>query len=391
VRILYHHRTRAGDGQGVHIRALQQALRELGHEVVEVSLVKNEPARVETPAKSWSAVDALPRFARELAEYSYTTFGRPKIVAAGVRQDCDVIYERYAFGNAAGIMAARKLRVPLILEVNSPMVLELSRTRGLSFPRLARSMENWIFRSADRVCVVTEVLREMLVELGVERSRLLVTPNGVHLRQFDYAAGARERARVELGLDVADGDVVLGFVGFYREWHRLDLVLDALTRPGLARARLVLVGEGPAHADLAERARRLGVEPRVRFAGPRPHERIAELLPAFDVALVPAINPYASPLKLFEYMAAGLPSIAPDQPNLREVLEHERNALLVKPNDAPSLEAALAQLVQDRNLRERLGARARSDVIERDLTWIGNARRVVAAAEEVLAERRRKR
>ena len=131
--------------------------------------------------------------------------------------------------------------------------------------------------------------------------------------------------------------------------------------------------------------------PSVSFLAGDWHERIAELLPALDVALVPAINPYASPLKLFEYMAAGLPSIAPDQPNLREVLEHERNALLVKPNDAPSLEAALAQLVQDRNLRERLGARARSDVIERDLTWIGNARRVVAAAEEVLAERRRKR
>lgn len=395
MRILYHHRTQADDGQGVHIRALQKALREAGHEVFEVSLVQrtSEPQkRADAPARSrWSLVSRMPRFARELAEYAYTSFGRPRIVSAGVRHDVDVIYERYAFGNAAGIMAARRLRVPLILEVNSPMVLELSRTRGLSFPRTARRLENWIFRSADRVCVVTQVLGEMLVEQGVERERIFVTPNGVHLEQYEFARDARARARVELLPAAPDDEVWLGFVGFYRDWHRLDLVLDALTKPALSRARLVLIGEGPAHATLLEQARRLGLESRVTFAGPRAHAAIPALLPAFDVALVPAINPYASPLKLFEYMAAGLPSIAPDQPNLREVLEHDRNALLVTPADAPSLEAALERLVSDAGLRARLGARARSDVLERDLTWSGNARRVVAAAEELLEQRRRER
>jgi len=115
------------------------------------------------------------------------------------------------------------------------------------------------------------------------------------------------------------------------------------------------------------------------------------LLPAFDLALVPAINPYASPLKLFEYMAAGLASIAPDQPNLREVLEQDRNALLVTPGDGESLRAALERLVNDVQLRKRLGTRARADVLERDLTWRGNARRVIEVATELVAERRRNR
>jgi glycosyltransferase involved in cell wall biosynthesis len=393
VKIVYHHRTQADDGQAVHIRALQQAFVEEGHEVAEVGLVARAGDGATNGASRrsrWGVVAHMPRFARELAEYAYTSFGRPKIVAAARLHEADFIYERYAFGNAAGVQAAARLRIPLILEVNSPMVLELERTRGLSFPSFARRLEGWIFRSADRVCVVTEVLGEMLVELGVARERLLVTPNGVHLEAFDYGDRAATRARARDALQLGaerPGELVLGFVGFYREWHRLDLVLDALARPALAHARLVLIGEGPAHAALAEQAQRLALGERVRFAGPRAHGEVAALLPAFDVALVPAINPYASPLKLFEYMAAGLASIAPDQANLREVLEHERNALLVAPGDGAALAAALERLGRDGALRARLGAAARATVLERDLTWRGNARRVAAAAQALVDER----
>lgn len=391
MRILYHHRTQAEDGQAVHIRSLQRAFEQLGHEIVEVSLVQRAPANrgaPTPPAKPppWRALTKLPRFAREIAEYAYTSVGRPRILAAARGRKVDFIYERYAFGNAAGVMAARRLGLPLILEVNSPMVMELSRTRGLSFPRTAARLENWIFASADRVCVVTQALGEILVGLGVQRERLLVTQNGVELERYEYGdrAAARVAAREELGLGAARvGEVWLGFVGYYRDWHRLDLVLDALATPQLARARLAIVGEGPAHDALAAQCERLGLGARVVFCGPRRHERIPRLLPAFDIALVPAINPYASPLKLFEYMAAGLAAVAPDQPNLREVLTDGENALLVAPGDGAQLQRALERLVADDALRTRLGARAQQTVIERDFTWIGNARRVVEAAREL--------
>jgi glycosyltransferase involved in cell wall biosynthesis len=145
----------------------------------------------------------------------------------------------------------------------------------------------------------------------------------------------------------------------------------------------VLVGEGPAHDELVAAAGRHGVERRVVFAGRRAHDEVPALLAAFDLALVPAINPYASPLKLFEYMAAGLPVVAPDQPNLREVLESEGNALLVPREDGEALAVAVTRLVGDAELRRRLGRAARRTVVERDLTWRGNARRVVAAVEGI--------
>jgi glycosyltransferase involved in cell wall biosynthesis len=387
VRILYHHRTQAEDGQAVHIRSLQRAFAEEGHEVREFGLVSRAGSGQASDERDggsrWGVLTHLPRFARELAEYAYTPVARPRLISAARQLSADFIYERYAFGNAAGLQAARRVGCPLVLEVNSPMVLELENTRGLSFPGVARRMEAHVFKSADLVCVVTGVLRDMLVELGVDRERLLVTPNGVHLDQYPPDdESARTAARRALGIGAAhDGRTVLGFVGYYRPWHRLDLVVEGLARDALAETVLVLVGEGPAHEELIRTAEASGVKDRLIFAGARAHDEIPELLPAFDVALVPAINPYASPLKLFEYMAAGLAVIAPDQPNLREVLESDANALLVTPDDGAELCAAIERLVSDPALRCQLGKAARRTVVQRDLTWRGNARRVIAAVE----------
>ena len=117
----------------------------------------------------------------------------------------------------------------------------------------------------------------------------------------------------------------------------------------------------------------------MHFSGTRPHDRIPVLLPAFDAAVVPAINPYASPLKLHEYMAASLPVVAPDQPNLREVLTHDLDAVLVPPGDPDAMAAAVLALARDASRRARLGEAARKRIVEGDLTWEGNARRVLAA------------
>jgi len=395
MRILYHHRTQAEDGQAVHIRSLIRAFETTGHEVHEVGLVRagsgagsdagsgGAPSPRSGRAR-WSWVTRLPRFARELAEYGYNGIARRKLVGEAARFEPDFVYERYAFGNAAGVLATRKLGLPLVLEVNSPMVLELERTRGLSFPGFARKLESFVYRSAERVCVVTRVLADMLADLGVERERLLVTPNGVDLGLYERAdpEAARRDALRALGL-APEGGAVLGFVGYYRDWHRLDVAVRGLATRELADARLVLIGEGPAREELAELARELGVSGRVHFAGRRAHREIPGLLCALDVALIPAINPYASPLKLHEYMAAGLAVVAPDQENLRELLVDGENALLVPAGDADALSAAIVRLVGDGALRGRLGSAARATVEREDLTWEANARRVVAAVQEL--------
>jgi glycosyltransferase involved in cell wall biosynthesis len=99
---------------------------------------------------------------------------------------------------------------------------------------------------------------------------------------------------------------------------------------------------------------------------------------------MPGITPYACPLKLIEYLAAGLPAVVPDQANIRELVTDRESGILFEPESTNALSAALAHLTSDDGLRRRLGSSARQTVERRDLTWSGNARRVVREVEPLL-------
>jgi glycosyltransferase involved in cell wall biosynthesis len=109
-------------------------------------------------------------------------------------------------------------------------------------------------------------------------------------------------------------------------------------------------------------------------------EAIPDSIRTFDIALQARAVDYASPLKLFEYMACGRAIVAPDQPNIREILTNEENALLFDPDKPASLWQAIRRLAADPELRERLGYAAREILDARDYTWEGNATRVIQLA-----------
>jgi glycosyltransferase involved in cell wall biosynthesis len=163
-----------------------------------------------------------------------------------------------------------------------------------------------------------------------------------------------------------------------RSWHGLDLVIRGMATPTEGpRVTLRVVGDGPARAELEQLATTLGVADRIRFTGVVEHALVPDLVQEFDIALQPRVVAYASPLKIFDYMAAGRAIVAPDQPNIREILEHERTALLVDPADPDGVWRAVLRLARDPGLRGRLGAAARMELETREFTWLGNARRIV--------------
>lgn len=392
MRILYHHRIRGIDGQAVHVRAMVKALEEEGHEVREVAL---EPVTGEASSRRprsapgrrpWRAVDRLPMAFREGAEYVSSAATWRMVRREAEELAPDFIYERHAFGNVGGVLAGNGLGVPVVLEVNSPLLEELSRTRGIAFPAVARRLEAFALDRADLVLAVSAELREKLLPHAGRATRVLAIPNAVDAAAFRPAGdGERDSARRALDLPTGGGrpGFVLGFTGYVREWHRLDLVLEALARPELADARFVVAGEGPWSAELARRAADLGVADRVTALGARRHEEMPTVLAALDVAVLAGTPAYASPLKLYEYLAAGLPVVAPDQENLHEVLRDRENALLFPPGDAAALGGALVELKRDAALRARLGARARETVLEDRRSWRGVARRVVEEARSL--------
>jgi glycosyltransferase involved in cell wall biosynthesis len=352
----------------------------MGHEVLVVGPSGFAKASLGAESRLVGLVRRrLPAFVGELAElaYSIPAWWRLRRAAEGFRPD--VIYERYNLFYLSGAVLARRLGLPFLVEVNAPLAEERARFGKLGLRRLARWTEAFVWRRADRVLPVTEVLAGHVAAAGAERARIVVVPNGIHLEEFVPPPPP----------DPPPAELTLGFVGFVRDWHGLDQVVrDIAAWQGEPRLRLLVVGEGPARPGLEALAAELGIADRVRFTGLVEREEIPRRIGSFDIALQPASVPYASPLKLFEYMAMARAIVAPDQPNLREVLTHEDNALLFDPRQPGALWAAILRLATDAPLRARLGVAARQTILGRDLTWEGNARRVAAMAEAELARRR---
>ena len=383
MRILYHHRTASRDGQAVHIEEMVSALRSRGHEVVVVG--------PHIPAADAMGVDigwvhrlkgALPKWLYELLELAYSAVAYIRLARAVRANRPDVLYERYNLFMLAGAMVRKRFGLPMLLEVNAPLVHERARSGELALERLAGWVEGVTWRAADRALPVTRVLGTHLQERGVPSERIVVIPNGINVEHF-AAAPASDIAKEKLGLA---GSVILGFTGFVRDWHGVDRVIRWLaSKEAPANARVLVVGDGPARADLETLAVDLNVSPRVRFTGVIDREHVPAYVAAFDIALQPAVVAYASPLKLFEYLAMGKAIVAPRQPNIEEVLTDGVNGLLFNPEEEGGLESALGRLCASPDLRARLGSAAAAHIVQRNLTWSGNAQRVEALAEELLA------
>lgn len=365
----------------MHIEELIHALRELGHEVRVVAPTPGGDADMGSEV-GWvrGLRDKLPKSLYECLEIGYSVLAYWRLAKAVKEFKPDVIYERYNLYLLAGLMASRRFGLPLLLEVNAPLVDERIQFGGLGLPWLGRWAETKVWCGADLVLPVTQVLAGHVLARGVPADRIVVIPNGINESHFADAP-TPQKAKSDLGWP---DSLILGFTGFVRDWHGVDRVLRWLANPDTpANARLLVVGDGPARADLERLAAELGIADRVRFTGVVPRAQVPALVAAFDVALQPAVVPYASPLKLFEYLALGKAIVAPRQPNILEVLNDGENALLFDARDSGALEDALTKLCKSTLLRESLAVGAASSIARLRLTWRSNALRVSQMGQQL--------
>jgi glycosyltransferase involved in cell wall biosynthesis len=382
VRILYHHRIGSKDGQAVHLEELIAALRGLGHEVHLVGPDAFARASFGHDPKLLARLKRIiPRAVYELLELGYNLLAYPRLRRACRKFRPDIIYERYNLYLLAGIWCKKAFGIPMLLEVNAPLAEERAKFGGLGLRRLAKSLEGWVWRETDFALPVTNVLADHIRASGVPDERIRIVHNAINPGDFalgiDSSPVERERNSPD---KIASDGIMLGFTGFVREWHGLEAVLEAIADSECVNLHLMVVGDGPAIPQLKEQVAHLKLADRVMFAGLVERERLPQFVAAFDIALLPGCVEYCSPLKLFEYMAAGKAIVAPDQPNIREILTDDVNCVLFPPGDYGAMGAAILRLAKNRGLRARLGASARALVLARDYTWRNNAARVSSIA-----------
>ena len=388
MRIIYHHRTRSTDAQRVHIQEMVEAFRALGHRVKLVSLVPTdtaeEDARRDARNPLWQRLARRIPFAYEAVQLAYNLIGIPMLAWEALRDRADLLYERYSLFNFTGVAVAKLCGIPIVLEVNSPFALEQGRERDIRLVRFAAWTERAIANLASRAVVVSTPLARILEGSGVEGDRIDVMTNGVRLEHF-VSTPQSDKLRASLGLK--PGERVIGFVGWFRRWHGIEMLVDAFRSSGLAseRVRLMLIGGGQAMSELQAYVREKRMDDSVIFTGPVPHARVPEYLDLIDIAAQPAANEYCCPMKILEYMALGKPIVAPRQENIQEILRDGVEARFFTPRDTASLAEALRELAQDPALAGWMGERARAAITERGYLWTRNAERALAGwgAEEL--------
>jgi glycosyltransferase involved in cell wall biosynthesis len=348
-------------GGSVHVHAVAEGLSRLGHEV-HVAVRQGGPwpagrviwhdlsAPFGKPALRWLKRPAVANLARSV---------RPNLVM-----------ERYYNFGGEGVWAARALGVPSVLEVNAP-VIDHPGSRKAQFDRLllVKPMERWrnrLVKDADLfVTPSASILPDWL-----DASKVLEVEWGADVDAF--TPGAAGTTPVERD----PSRVTCVFVGAFRSWHGADILARALARlhaKGDTRFGGLFVGEGPERGPAEREA--AGI-PGVRFTGALPHTALPATLARVDIGVAPfepsrhpplELGFYWSPLKIFEYMAAGLPVVAPSLPRLRRLVQHGHEGWLYDPSDPVGLDKALVALA-DATVRRRLGAAARARAV-RDFSW----------------------
>ena len=288
----------------------------------------------------------------------------------------DLVYERYSLWSHAAMEHAATARVPGLLEVNAPLIEEQAQYRGLRDAGGADRVAARVFRAASVLLAVSAEVAAWLARRGIARGRVQVIPNGVDAERF--------RPDVQPAAPGPPGGFTVGFVGSMKPWHGLEVLVEAFARlhTRAADTQLLLVGDGPARAAVCADISARGLAEVVHCTGAVAPREVPGLLTSIDVAVAPyphASDFYFSPLKVYEYMAAGRAVVASRVGQLETLIQDEVSGLLCPPGDAAALAGALERLRCEPALRARLGRAARATVL-RTHTWDAIAARVLELA-----------
>ena len=366
------------------------ALATLGHDV-QLVVRRDTQAPARDPFAFYGAAEVDGFRIRQLGLAGPAALRRLAFLATAAdlasRRDADIVFTRDLGAAAALLRLPRALRPPLVYESHGLAAVvgaslgDLLSTGANASPRKTRRLwrrERRVWQQAEGYVTLTHALAGELTRIFGSRDALGVVPDGTRLDPQRTFAEPR----------VGEGPLV-AYAGHLYPWKGVDTLVRAMAR--LPGARGLIVGGHPQEPDL-DRVRALAASldtaDRIAFTGLVAPGRVAELLAPADILVLPngattISASFTSPLKLFEYLAAGKPIVASDLPAFREVLEPDTHALLVPPDDAEALAAAVRRLTVDRALACRI-ARAAFDLAV-DYSWDARARRIDALLRQVVA------
>jgi glycosyltransferase involved in cell wall biosynthesis len=355
-------------GASVHVRSLVRALARKGPRLVLASpRVGYEGEHLGAPVELVEIEGVLPKQHDAGSLQAVVDRQAAQVLELVRRYRADAIYERFSLFTAAGVRAAAAAGIRHVLEVNAPLRAEALSFRTLPHPEIAAELEEETLIGTDRVLAVSPTLAELLVSSGVAADKIEVVANAIDPDQF----AGRGRRRSDT--------FTVGFAGSLKPWHGIDVLVEAfrLAHAEVPLLRLEIAGDGPAAAALEAAT----LPDAVVRHGQLTHEETIRTMTRWHVGVAPfhrLDDFYFSPLKLAEYMAAGVCAVASDLPELRSALGEGKRGVLVEPGSPGALAGALVELARNRKRAAELGAHGRAYALG-TLSWARNADRALAA------------
>jgi glycosyltransferase involved in cell wall biosynthesis len=266
------------------------------------------------------------------------------------REKVDVVNTHSGKDSWVASMAAKIAGVPLLL-----------RTRHISVP-VRRGWYNFIYRWPDGYVTTGEMIRDHLIAVGISPDRVVSIPTGVDVGRFSPDVPG-DAVRAEFG--VGRGEPFVSVIGVLRSWKRHDVFLEAvrLLRAGGSPVRALIVGDGPQRDRIAGEIAGKNLVGAVRMTGYR--QDVPEIVAASDVIVLPSDRFEGVPQVILQSLAMGRAVVASPIGGIPEVVHHEKTGLLCPAGDSSAFADAIARLLADPDLRQRLGAAGRELVLSR--------------------------
>lgn len=340
LRIVHTESSLGWGGQEIRILSESQGMIRRGH---DVKLLCPPQARIRAEAANWG-VPAIP-----------LPIDRKRPVGLGALHHWFSTHESDIINTHSSTDSWLAALAMLVLGRTTRIV----RTRHISAPVPRGPLSRWLYmRAAARVVTTGEALKRQMVERnGFRASRIESVPTGIDAGRF--RPGERQALRAKFGLP--QDKTLVGIVATLRSWKGHAVLLDAMARLP-AQIELVIVGDGPQREAIERKIAKLGLRDRVHMQGQQ-----ADVLPWLRMLDIFALPSYANegvPQALIQAMLVELPCVTTAVGGIPELAEHERTALLVPPQDAAALAAAIERLAGNEGLRRELGEAARKHCVE---------------------------
>jgi len=313
----------------------------------------------------------------------------------------DAIYQRYNGFSFCGAYIAKIKNIPFVLEFNSSDVWKIKNWKNndtflkrifktiyykiFKLP-IVSTIEKYNLNSAAHIVVVSDALKDIILKFGVDENKIIVNPNGIDESKYNPQIKCDD-VKQKYNLE---NKIVIGFIGTFGQWHGAENIALAFGKllkryPEYKNnAKLFMIGDGVMMSAVKKYILEFDLQENVVLTGLIPQYEGAKFLNACDILINATVpNPdgsefFGSPTKLFEYMAVGKAIICSDMAQMSEILEQGKTAYMVEPSNIDELATAMKELVDDSELRRRLGNSARDEVIQK-YTWDKHVDKILKA------------